>query len=73
MNEKLEEYINNELSKLDRSMVATPNEDYLLQFTEANNGSNDYLLMQIAKNYGYKLALLNVENEIAILNAEKDE
>ena len=70
MNEKLEEYINNELSKLDRSMVATPNEDYLLQFTEANNGSNDYLLMQIAKNYGYKLALLNVENEIAVLNAE---
>jgi hypothetical protein len=53
--------------------VATPNEDYLLQFTEANNGSNDYLLMQMAKNYGYKLALLNVENEIAILNAEKDE
>jgi hypothetical protein len=44
--------------------VATPNEDYLLQFTEANNGSNDYLLMQMAKNYGYKLALLNVNDEI---------
>ena len=70
MNEKLEEYINNELSKLDRGIVATPNEDYLLQFTEANNGSNDYLLMQMAKNYGYKLALLNVENETAVLNAE---
>ncbi len=67
---KIKEYIDNELSKLDRSIVATPNEDYLLQFTDANNGSNDYLLMQMAKNYGYKLALLNVENEIAVLNAE---
>jgi hypothetical protein len=70
---EIKKYINKELSKLDRGIVATPNEDYLLQFTETNNGSNDYLLMQMAKNYGYKLALLNVENEIAILNAEKDE
>jgi len=70
---QVKEYIDNEISKLDRGIVATPNADYLLQFTEANNGSNDYLLMQMAKNYGYKLALLNVENEIAILNAEKDE
>ena len=70
---EIKKYIDNELSKLDRGLVATPNEDYLLQFTEANNGSNDYLLMQLAKNYGYKLALLNVENEIAILNAEKNE
>ena len=70
MNAGLTEYINKELKQMDRSIVATPNEDYLLQFTNANNGSNDYLLMQMAKNYGYKLALLNVENEIAVLNAE---
>jgi hypothetical protein len=61
---QVKEYIDNELSKLDRGLVAVPNEDYLLQFTEANNGSNDYLLMQMAKNYGYKLALLNVNDEI---------
>ena len=72
MNAELTEYINKELKQMDRGIVATPNEDYLLQFTEANSGSNDYLLMQMAKNYGYKLALLNVENEIAILNAEKN-
>ncbi len=47
---------------LDRGIVATPNQDYLLQFTEANNGSNDYLLMQMAKNYGYKIALLNMKD-----------
>jgi len=61
---QVKEYIDNEISKLDRGIYPPPNEDYLLQLTEANNGSNDYLLMQMAKNYGYKLALLNVENEI---------
>jgi hypothetical protein len=70
---KIKEYIDNELSKLDRGIVATPTEEYLESFAKANGGSNDFLLMQFAKNYGYKLALLNVENEIAILNAEKDE
>tara|TARA_R110001592_G_scaffold315891_1_gene592073 strand:+ start:309 stop:518 length:210 start_codon:yes stop_codon:yes gene_type:complete len=69
----MEKYINNELSKLDRGIVATPTEEYLDGFAKANGGSNDFLLMQMAKNYGYKLALLNIENEIAILNAEKDE
>jgi hypothetical protein len=69
----MEKYIDNELSKLDRGIVATPTEEYLDGFAKANGGSNDFLLMQMAKNYGYKLALLNIENEIAILNAEKDE
>ncbi len=64
MTEKIKDFVESELKMLDRGIVATPNEDYLLQFTEANNGSSDYLLMQMAKNYGYKLALLNVENEI---------
>ena len=64
MTEKIKDFVESELKMLDRGIVATPNEDYLLQFTEANNGSNDYLLMQMAKNYGYKLALLNVNDEI---------
>ena len=69
----MKEYIDNELKKLDQAIVATPTEEYLNDFAKCNQGSNDFLLMQMAKNYGYKLALLNVENEIAILNAEKDE
>ena len=60
----MEKYINNELEKLERGIVAIPNQDYLLQFTEANKGSNDYLLMQMAKNFGYKLALLNIKDEL---------
>ena len=66
---EIKEYIHKELSKLDRGLVATPTEDYLDDFAKCNQGANDFLLMQLAKNYGYKLALLNVENEIAILNA----
>ena len=69
---EIKKYIDKELRKLDKGLVATPTEQYLNDFLNANNGSNDFLLTQMAKNYGYKLALLNVENEIAILNAEKD-
>ena len=60
----MKEYINNELSKLERGIVATPTDEYLNDFTKANNGSNDFLLMQLAKNYGYKLALLNIKNKL---------
>ncbi len=67
---EIKEYINSELGKLDRGIVATPTEEVLDMFAQSNNGVNDFLLMQMAKNYGYKLALLNVENEIAVLNAE---
>ena len=61
---EIKKHIDNQLSKLDRGLVATPTEDYLDKFAEANNGSNDFLLMQLAKNYGYKLALLEILNEI---------
>ena len=68
---EIKEYINSELSKLDRGLVATPGDRERLElFVQANNGANDFLVMQMSINYGYKLALLNVENEIAVLNAE---
>jgi hypothetical protein len=60
----MKEYIDNELSKLNRGVIATPTEDYLERFSKANNGSNDFLLMQMAKNYGYQLALLNIKDKI---------
>ena len=65
----MEEYLKNELSKLDRGIIATPTDEYLNAFAKANNGSNDFLLMQMSKNYGYKLALLNIRDEIEELNA----
>jgi|TARA_R100000482_G_scaffold5933_1_gene1935 hypothetical protein len=61
----MKDYINNELAMLDRSIVATPKTRQDLQsFAEANQGSSDLLLMQMAMNYGYKLALENLEVEL---------
>jgi hypothetical protein len=63
--EKLEDYINNELASLDRGLVATPKtRDNLESFAKANQGSMDILLMQMAINYGYKIALENLKNQI---------
>ena len=57
-------FIEVELAKLGRGIVATPDEDYLNQFTDANHGSNDFLLVQMSKQYGYKLALLAIREQL---------
>ncbi len=65
MNEKLLKYINKELKQMDRGIVATPkNREYLESFANANNGSMDILLMQMGINFGYKMALENINNEL---------
>ena len=62
---KIQDYIKDEISKLDRSIVATPqNREYLESFAKANQGSMDLLLMQMAMNYGYKIALENLQDEL---------
>ena len=61
---ELNTFIEVELAKLGRGIVATPDEDYLDQFTDANNGCNDFLLMQMSKQYGYKLALLAIREQL---------
>ena len=62
MTEKIKDFVEHELKMLDRGIVARPTEDYLEDFSKANNGSNDFLLMQMAKNLGYKIALLNMKD-----------
>ena len=63
MNEKLLKYINKELKQMDRGIVATPkNREYLESFANANNGSMDILLMQMGINFGYKMALENIQD-----------
>ena len=63
MNTELKEYIENEFKALDRGIVATPqNREYLESFAKANNGSMDILLMQMAINFGYKIALENLQD-----------
>ena len=58
----VKEFLENKNKMLDRGIVATPGDrDRLELFANANNGSNDFLLMQMAINFGYKLALEDVE------------
>ena len=65
MNGKLKEYINQELKQMDRGIVANPkNREYLESFANANNGSMDILLMQMGINFGYKMALENINDEL---------
>ena len=65
MNTELKEYIENEFKTLDRSIVATPkNRENLDQFAKANMGSMDIILTQMAVQYGYKMALENINNEL---------
>tara|TARA_R110001606_G_scaffold185664_1_gene333089 strand:- start:375 stop:590 length:216 start_codon:yes stop_codon:yes gene_type:complete len=69
---ELKQYIDIELKSLDRGIVATPTQEYLEQFAEANGGSNDFLLMQLAKNFGYKLAMLNIDDKIIRINRKNE-
>ena len=64
MNQTTLDYIEQELTKLDRGIVATPTREYLESFTEANNGTNDFLLMQLSINLGYQMALQNLKDEL---------
>ena len=62
---KVTDYINKELKKMDRGIVATPeSREFLDSFSKANQGSMDMVLTQMAVNWGYKIALENVAHEI---------
>jgi hypothetical protein len=65
---KVKEFIAIELKQLERGFVATPETlETLMAFCRANNGSNDFLLMQMAIQYGAKAALENVAESIALI------
>ena len=61
----IEEFIGKEIDSLDRGIVATPKtREDLDAFARANYGSTDMVLTQMAVQYGYKLALQNVSDEL---------
>ena len=71
----MEKFFEEQFRMLDRGIVATPNSrEDLEAFAKANQGSMDILLMQMAINYGYKIALENVKEELekAAQMAERD-
>lgn len=66
---KTKEFIQVQLKNLNNGFVATPETaDQLESFARANNGSMDIVLMQMAIQYGYKLAL---ETVLETLGTEK--
>jgi len=46
----IQKFISTKQKMLDRGIVATPTEEVLDMFAQSNNGVNDFLLMQMAKN-----------------------
>ena len=64
MTTELQEWINTQQKMLDRGIVATPTNEYLENFAEINHGANDFLLMQLAKNYGDQLALDHLTEQL---------
>ncbi len=70
---EIQDYINKELSKMDRLLVATPSSrDNLDAFARANQGSMDVVLTQMAVNYGYKIAMENILMEIEDKNCQDE-
>ena len=62
----LQNFLEEQFKMLDRGIVATPNKRADLEsFAKANCGSMDILLMQMAINFGYKIALENVQEELS--------
>lgn len=57
-------YIADAIKKLEKSIVATPTKEQLENFVNANKGSSDYLLMQMAIQRGYKIALEEIKETI---------
>ena len=60
----IQKFTSTQQKMLDRGIVATPTNEYLNNFAEINHGANDFLLMQLAKNYGYQLALDHLTEQL---------
>jgi hypothetical protein len=59
----VKEFVEGMQKNLERGIIATPeSQDQLLAFARANNGSNDIVLMQMAIQYGMKIAFQSVQS-----------
>lgn len=69
----LQEFFEESFRLLDRGIVSTPKtREDLEAFAKANNGSMDLLLMQMAINFGYKMALENVQDMLQEEEVEQE-
>tara|TARA_R110001592_G_scaffold61486_3_gene187372 strand:- start:265 stop:489 length:225 start_codon:yes stop_codon:yes gene_type:complete len=58
--------IDKELKSMERGIVATPDTRAQLEsFAQANQGSMDIVLMQMAIQFGYAMALQTIQDQIS--------
>ena len=63
---QVKEYVAAELKGLERGFIATPtSRENLEAFAKANQGSMDLVLMQMAIQFGAKMALENVQEVLS--------
>ena len=67
----LEKFIIEELKSLERGIVATPKERADLESFASACGNGSLILMQMSINYGYKIALENMLDEIKRLEIKE--
>ncbi len=61
----IKEYLEQEANKIDRSIVATPeSREDLERFAKACGGTGNLVMMQMAIQFGYKMALDAVEYKL---------
>ena len=61
----VKDFVAAELEKVGNGFVATPTSSQLEAFAKANQGAQDMLLMQMAVQYGAKLALERVQEVLS--------
>ena len=69
MTKDVQEIFAIEFKRLQGGLVATPNtREDLEAFARANQGSMDIVLMQMAIQFGYKMALENLQEGLELLD-----
>jgi len=66
LKDKLRDWVGEGEDSLSRGLVATPTEEYLNMFMDANNGCSDPLLVQMAIQYGMKKALEELKKDFEL-------
>jgi hypothetical protein len=63
--ENLQNFVTERFNELNKGIVATPESRSILEsFAKCNQGSNDILLMQMAIQFGYKMAMEDVQEKL---------
>ena len=66
LKDKLRDWVTEGEDNLSRSIFHTPTEGYLMRFMDANNGSSDPILTQMAIQYGMKKAIEELKKDFEL-------